>query len=270
MSAARFRWARNKSSAHSTTRVSPPRSPPFSALFSPLSPPPTSQLCATAASVAGTLQQRPSTSDTRPLHLPVVPLPALSSPPLSQAPHPSHDAPVACDTIQSEGGNDDTEVEPQESPSVSSGPAATPAIGRLENGDAWQCSKPVPGSRKNKLIYPRAPFEWGSWTGEQWNCRARFVQKALAALVDEHLGLENPPVYSPHMVGRCPSDAHPTIVVFCRKVDFKCVRNLFRKRATLPLCLEEESAMFFRASQRAENNTSGLPPLRLAYYRATT
>ncbi|KAL2128567.1 hypothetical protein VTI74DRAFT_9008 [Chaetomium olivicolor] len=121
-----------------------------------------------------------------------------------------------------------------------------------------------------------APFEWGRWTREQWQARFVFVKEALEALVYKHLRLldfENRPTYSPRMVGTCPADARPGVVVTCRDVDFKSIRDLFQARAQEPLCLGRESTGFQLRSpfgSRVEKAVSTIPRLLLVYYRTRT
>jgi hypothetical protein len=108
-----------------------------------------------------------------------------------------------------------------------------------------------------------------SWTRDDWRRRAEFVQKVLTTLVDQHSGLEHPPRYNPRMVGTCPLDARPSIVVVCRWADFKLVRNLFRRRAEVPLWLRTEQTGLFRGRQPGKEYKRSLPPLQLVYFRVT-
>jgi hypothetical protein len=130
---------------------------------------------------------------------------------------------------------------------------------------------PVPGSKNNKLIYLKAPFRWGQWTEQQWHARYVVVKNALEAMVYNHLRLlDYAPSYSPRMVGTCPADARPSIVVTCREVDFKNIRRLFRERAEVPLCLGSPSTLSklrSRFGQHAVHRDQEIPRLRLVYYQ---
>ncbi|KAH6850363.1 hypothetical protein B0I37DRAFT_112390 [Chaetomium sp. MPI-CAGE-AT-0009] len=190
-------------------------------------------------------------------------------------PQPSQDSDgsVYCDAVQSQHSSDsDAETQPPHPSSAAS--ATTPAATTPD--DVWNYSEPVPGSKKKKLIFYKAPFEWGQWTREQWKERFVFIKDKLEALVHEHLRLvdfTNRPVFSPRMVGTSPSEARPAVVVTCRDDDFKNIRNLFRARAEEPLCLGGVPAVSqIRAlfGGRAERTVSMIPPLQLVYYRTST
>jgi serine/threonine protein kinase len=155
---------------------------------------------------------------------------------------------------------------------------STPTTSTSEN--VWDLSIPVPGSKKGNLIYPRATVELSPWTGMQWQTRFVFVQKELTALVYRHLRLlsmESRPVYSLRMVGACPEDARPSVVITCRDVDAKNIRNLFRNRAHEQLSLSEDSESsshslsHLRSSLRfrreAASEPTSIPRFRLVYYR---
>jgi hypothetical protein len=180
---------------------------------------------------------------------------------------------VYCDAVQSQHSSDSVaEAQP---PHPSSAALATPPVTTVP-GNVWNYSEPVPGSKRKKLIFYRAPFEWGQWTREQWQERFIFVKDKLEALVYKHLRLvdfTNRPVFSPRMVGTSPSEARPAVVVTCRDADFKNIRNLFHARAEEPLCLGRVPAVSqLRASfgRRAERTVSTIPRLQLVYYRTST
>lgn len=143
--------------------------------------------------------------------------------------------------------------------------------------DVWDYSFEVPGSRSNKRIYTRAPFQWGEWTAEEWWDRFVFIQEQLEYLVYKHLRLlniESCPSYNPRMVGTCREDARPSVVVVCREVDFTKIRNLFHKRAERRLCLFEKqptgSRLRFPFASRVEKAESTIPHLGLVYHRTGT
>ncbi|KAK0715154.1 hypothetical protein B0H67DRAFT_462863, partial [Lasiosphaeris hirsuta] len=145
--------------------------------------------------------------------------------------------------------------------------------------EVWHYSVPVPGSKKNKLIYIKAPFELRPWTTEQWQARFVFVKNQLEDLVYKYLRLldfEKRPAYHPRMVGTCPSDARPSVVIICREADAKHIQSLFRTRAEEKLCLQgRESAWSqFRSSfgtgQREAQSEQAIPRLQLVYYRTRT
>jgi hypothetical protein len=171
------------------------------------------------------------------------------------------------DTIVAHGG-----TEPPKPPQSSTAPTFTPGTGALDN--VWNYSVPVPGSKKNKQIYPKAPFQWGPWTQEEWRARFAFVKNELERLAYKYLRLlevENRPSYSPRMVGTCPADARPSVVVTCRDADFKALRNLFRARAEKPLCLEPElNGLRWRIPSLPRRAELKIPPLLLVYHRTAT
>jgi hypothetical protein len=180
---------------------------------------------------------------------------------------------VYCDAVQSHHETDsDAETQPPHPSSAASG--TTPAI--IAPGNVWDDSEPVPGSKTKKLIFRRAPFEWGQWTREQWQDRFLVVVRMLEALVYRYLrlvDLTNRPVYDPRMVGTSPSEARPAVVVTCRHADFKKIRNLFHAKAEGPLCLGRVptvSQLSSRFGLRAEKVASTIPRLQLVYYRTST
>ncbi len=127
----------------------------------------------------------------------------------------------------------------------------------------WDYSVPVPGSRQNKRIYPRAPVELKPWTQEQCYARFVFVKNELASLVDRYLdlqGLERRPVYSSRMVGTSPSTAVPSIVITCRYDDSKALQDLFHSRAEERLHIGKESVLAqLRSSMSSKSGDKGRP-----------
>lgn len=181
-----------------------------------------------------------------------------------------------CDAVQNQHDSDsDTKTQPSHSSTSKSAVSATnPATTAPD--DVWNYSEPVPGSKKKKLIFYRAPFEWGQWTRQEWLERFIFVKDKLEALVYEHLRLvdfTNRPVYSARMVGTSPSEARPAVVVTCRDADFRAIRNLFQARAEKPLGLGRmPAASQIRASfgRRGRRPASPILRLQLVYYRTPT
>ncbi|KAG7284002.1 hypothetical protein NEMBOFW57_010360 [Staphylotrichum longicolle] len=82
--------------------------------------------------------------------------------------------------------------------------------------------------------------------------------------------LESRLVFAARMVGTCPSDARPSVVVTCQEVDFKRIRNLFRSRAEGPLCLGKPPRSRFPFGQRLASDEPTDPRLGLVYYRTKT
>lgn len=174
-----------------------------------------------------------------------------------------------------DGGDINDHGDTQGLPPLPSPPTAT-SVGSAPE-DVWGHSVPVPGSRSNKRIYTRAPFQWGQWTVEEWWDRFVFVQRQLEYLVYKHLRLlniESCPSYNPRMVGTTPQDARPSVVVVCRDADFKKIRNLFHKRAEERLCLFEKqpalSRLRFPFASRAAKAEPAIPHLGLVYHRTGT
>jgi hypothetical protein len=67
------------------------------------------------------------------------------------------DGSVYCDAVQSQSPkNSDVDTQ-QFLPSSSAASADTPAT--THSDDVWNYSVPVPGSKKKKLIFYKAPFE---------------------------------------------------------------------------------------------------------------
>ncbi len=171
--------------------------------------------------------------------------------------------------IESQDSNyNDVETQPPH-PSSAAIPATT------HPGDAWNYSVPVPDSKKNKLIFYKAPFEWGQWTWDQWLAMFFFVKDQLEVLVHKHLrflDFKDRPVYSPCMVGTCPSEARPSVVVACRDGDFRSIRNLFHARAEEPRLGKVSSISQLHSSlgHRAERTVSTILWLPLVYCRTRT
>ncbi|KAI9150050.1 Calcium/calmodulin-dependent protein kinase type 1 [Paramyrothecium foliicola] len=183
-------------------------------------------------------------------------------------------------------GDDDEETQRpplSQTSSESQEPASTSATSTSEN--VWDYSVPVPGSKKGNVIYPKATVELSPWTRDQWLSRFLFVKSELESLVYRHLRLlsmESCPVYTARMVGTCPENARPSVVVTCRDVDSKNIRNLFRSRAESQLSLRQESdssshsstmshlrsTLRFRKEPAKDSPT--IPPLQLVYYRTRT
>ena len=146
--------------------------------------------------------------------------------------------------------------------------------------DPWGYSIPVPGSKKRKLIYPKAAVEMEPWTRDQWQQRFVVVKNQLETLVHRHLRLldfASRPTYSSRMVGTCSSDARPSVVVICRDVDFKNIQHLFRTRAQERLLLgkkkEAAISLLFSLGSRGggqEQSEPTVPRLQLVYYQTRT
>ncbi|KAK4106357.1 hypothetical protein N658DRAFT_16219 [Parathielavia hyrcaniae] len=142
-------------------------------------------------------------------------------------PQPTRQSDVSAsgDTDRSQGsqsaGASDPALQPPQDPLPEAD--AIPEAASSALNDAWNYSVPVPGSKNSRRIFLKAPFVWGQWSQEEWLERFTFVRKELEALVYNYLRLlnvESRPVYSPRMVGTCPSDARPSVIVTCRDVDF--------------------------------------------------
>ncbi len=185
-------------------------------------------------------------------------------------PPPSPDSEVSlyCDAVQSQHSSDAETQPPHPSSATSSTTRATTAP-----DDVWNYSDKVPGSKARKLIFYKAPFEWGQWPREQWEERFIYVKEQLASLVFRYLRLVDftaRPTYSARMVGTSPSEARPAVVVTCRDADFKSIRKLFHSKAEEPLCLGRVPAVSqLRASFNRRNERTGpaIPRLQLVYYR---
>ena len=143
----------------------------------------------------------------------------------------------------------------------------------------WDYSIPVPGSKKRKLIFPKAAVEMEPWTPDQWEQRFVTVKNQLETLVHRHLRLldfASRPTYSSRMVGTCSSDARPSVVVICRDIDFKNIQHLFRTRAQerLHLGKKKEAAisLFFslRSREGGQQSAPTVPRLQLVYYQTPT
>ena len=173
-----------------------------------------------------------------------------------------------CDAVQSQNSSDaETQLPP---------PSSTPTstiLATTTPDSVWNYSEPVPGSKAKKLIFYKAPFEWGQWPREEWQERFLFVKDQLVTLVYRHLRLvefTNRPTYNARMVGASPSEARPAVVVTCRDVDFKNIRKLFNSKAAEALCLGKVPAVAqLRASfgRRTEKAGPTIPRLQLVYYR---
>ena len=94
-----------------------------------------------------------------------------SKAPSEPPPSPDSDRYLYFDAAQSHHETEsDTGTQPSRPSSAVSAATAvtaatTPAITAPD--DVWGDSEPVPGSKTKKLIFRRAPFEWGKWSREQ-------------------------------------------------------------------------------------------------------
>ncbi|KAK8112822.1 hypothetical protein PG984_013348 [Apiospora sp. TS-2023a] len=180
------------------------------------------------------------------------------------------------------GGNGDSESEsgisqhqdPFLSPTNSDAPGSTPATSTSES--LWDFTIPVPKSKNGNIIYPKVSIELDPWSKKELDSRFKYVKSQLERLVEKlRLGQEHRPVYDFRMVGTCPENARPTIVVTCRKEDLKRLQGQFRGMAEKPLLLSQErdsisaSARAFLSGLRkgeSANATTPKPKLQLVYY----
>jgi hypothetical protein len=138
----------------------------------------------------------------------------------------------------------------------------------------WSYSYSVRGSQNNQRIYYKAPFQWGQWPEEAWTERFEVVKNQLEDLV-KGLGLvdtDSLPTYEPRMVGACPSDARPSVVVMCREAEFESIRYEFRSKAATARALwvgktSLGAQVRSRLSRRSERGEDVMPRLPLVYYR---
>ncbi|KAK6858315.1 hypothetical protein PG995_006014 [Apiospora arundinis] len=188
----------------------------------------------------------------------------------------SRDHDIDADT-DSENSGDETQLlsPPQTStPDVNSTRATTTTSQNL-----WQQPVLVPRNKKRKVIYPMAPFELGPWSRAQWHQRFVYVKTELEGLVYNHVRPDDRPVYEARMVGTCPGDARPSIVVVCNEKHFKRIQGLFRKRAegqlhlirdqqSLPSSAIERVRSSLRVRTRESTTESTLiPKLQLIYFQ---
>ncbi|KAK3896783.1 hypothetical protein C8A05DRAFT_20318, partial [Staphylotrichum tortipilum] len=194
----------------------------------------------------------------------------------TQVTQPSHPSAAASATSE-RGGDAETQATQPSKPSQPSAAASTTTSAPITApyGDVWDDYKPVPGSKTKKLIFRRASFEGGPWTRDEWVTRFFFVARELEELVRTFLRLDdltNRPVYDPRMVGTCPADARPAVVVTCCHADFKAIRNLFHAKAEGPLCLGNASTVSLLTSRfglRTQETNPSIPRLQLVYFRTS-
>jgi hypothetical protein len=213
-----------------------------------------------------------------------------ASPPDLPPPH-SGQPPTATPQDNDAGNDEETDAEsnrPLLSSSASGGslPATAPPIPAPVSltlpptnapDDVWNNSDLIPGSKKNQRIYHKAPFQSGQWTQEQWTKRFEFVKRKLEDLVWEHLRLvdqDSLPTYLPRMVGTCPEDAHPSVVVICRKAEFKAIRDLFQSPDTVKRLRVGKKPLVDRMLSslipHAEGEENVMPHLKLVYYQTSS
>ena len=143
--------------------------------------------------------------------------------------------------------------------------------------DLWNYSFPVLGSQKKKRIYYKVPFQWGPWPQEEWTERFEVVTKQLKHLV-KGLGLvdtDSLPTYLSRMVGTCPSDARPSVLVICREAEFKSIRDEFHSRGAMAKALwvgkePVVARLLSPFTRRAETDEDVMPRLQLVYYRTSS
>lgn len=141
----------------------------------------------------------------------------------------------------------------------------------LISEDPFAYAVPLPGSKKNKQIYPKAPISFDNWGQPEYEERFRFVKNELKSTVDQHPKLRDLAArisYELRMVGTTPADAIPRITILfrCHAKDMKSLQSLFGRAQTKLHCGKGPLAdRLFRKTK-----TKPIPPLQLVYFLANT
>lgn len=141
---------------------------------------------------------------------------------------------------------------------------------------SWDRCIPIPGSKRKQVIYPGAPVEKHPWSREEWLEQFVYVKTQLEVLVHKYLqlpGYGRKPTYMFRMVGTSLSDAGPSVVVICRDIDLKSIRDIFRSKAERELHLKRDSPVSPLRQiliRRNESNRPAKPRLQLVYFQTKT
>ncbi|KAH7148337.1 hypothetical protein EDB81DRAFT_882764 [Dactylonectria macrodidyma] len=133
--------------------------------------------------------------------------------------------------------------------------------------DYYSVSEPVPGSKKKKLVYPRAPVLSYGWSTSDYQDRFEVVKDQLQRTVNEDIKLRDkiktPILYKLRMVGTAPTDAVPSVVIIWDdKRHMKSLQSLFSSRAQYSLNCGGRRSW---SDLFGENHPKHIPPLKLVY-----
>ena len=154
--------------------------------------------------------------------------------------------------VQSDGSN--------RRPSIKDSPPSS--------SDVYRIQLPVEGSKRQKKIYPLALLGLDGWSQAQCEERADLVIGHLKKAVDDHPVLRDHAryiVYEPHMCGTTPSNAVPSIVVYCPHTLVHRLRSCFKKKAMERIHCREPSFV----DRIFTKIRPPRPPFHLVYYRTT-
>ncbi|KAM5344943.1 hypothetical protein ACJ41O_010805 [Fusarium nematophilum] len=165
-------------------------------------------------------------------------------------------------TIDSPPSEDQATVAESSNTSVSRAGSTS----QTQDQDWYGCRVPIPGSKQNKQMYPKAPVALKCWGQGEYQTRFEFVKGELQGMVNRDTMLRDVAQrisYELRMVGTSPEEVFPSIVIRCR-CDPKHVRalqSLFNGRTQEML---HSGKGFFLSRSRLEGP---IPPLKLVFFK---
>ncbi|KAH6982352.1 hypothetical protein BKA56DRAFT_616421 [Ilyonectria sp. MPI-CAGE-AT-0026] len=178
-----------------------------------------------------------------------------TTPSCQRDPTKSSDVPIEGSKIPAEDRN--TEARPVRDASTS-----TAGI-----EDYYAVSEPVPGSKKKKRVYPKAPVFSDGWSTSEYMDRFEVVKDQLQKTVNEDVKLRDKIktaiLYKLRMVGTTPVDAVPSVVIVWDDAKhIKSLKSLFSSRAQYSLHCGGKKPF---SNRFGETQPRHIPPLKLVY-----
>lgn len=133
--------------------------------------------------------------------------------------------------------------------------------------DYYAISEPVPGSKKKKRVYPKAPVFSDGWSTSEYTDRFEVVKDQLQKTVNEDVKLRDKIktaiLYKLRMVGTTPVDAVPSVVIVWDDAKhMKSLKSLFSSRAQYSLHCGGKKPF---SNPFSETQPRHIPPLKLVY-----
>lgn len=164
-------------------------------------------------------------------------------------------------STQIEVDSPDTEDQSRVAESTNTSVSPADSTNQTQDQSYYDCRIPIPGSKQNKQMYPRAPVFLKCWDQIEYQRRFEFVKSELQGMVDRDIMLRDVAQrisYELRMVGTSPKEAFPSIAIRCR-CDSKHVRalqSLFSGRAQEKLLHCEKRVLPVAENARRANPTS--------------
>lgn len=181
--------------------------------------------------------------------------PRHTTPSCQRDPAKSSDVPIEGSKIPAEERN--TEARPARD--------TTTTTAGIE--DYYAVSEPVPGSKKKKRVYPKAPVFSDGWSTSEYMDRFEVVKDQLQKTVNEDVKLRDKIktaiLYKLRMVGTTPVDAVPSVVIVWDDAKhIKSLKSLFSSRAQYSLHCGGKKPF---SNPFSETQPRHIPPLKLVY-----